>query len=90
MKEVKAYTVAIGNFSIPFTRDQKKIIKILMKLDGFYGLHPAYPHGTLLLFDSENNAKRARNELDMYGVQTGRNICECFIPEEYAKGGDKS
>ena len=85
MSEVKAYTVAIGNFSIPFTRDQKKLIKIIEKFDGFYGLHPAYPYGTLLIFKTENDAKRARNELDSLGVQTGNNICEVFIPSEYAK-----
>ena len=85
MREVKAYTVAIGNFSIPFTRDQKKVIKVIQHLDGFYGLKPCYPHGTLLMFNSENNAKRARNELDSLGVQTGNNICEVFIPSEYAK-----
>ena len=90
MTEVKAYTVAIGNFSIPFTKDQKKVLKIIKNLDGFYGLKPCYPHGTLLLFNTENNAKRARNELDSLGIQTGTNICEVFIPEEYAKTKEES
>jgi len=85
MTEVKAYTVAIGNFSIPFTRDQKKILKIIKNLDGFYGLQPHYPHGTLLIFKSENDAKRAKNQLDSLGILTGKNICEVFIPSEYAK-----
>ena len=89
MTEVKAYTVAIGNFSIPFTRDQKKILKIIKNLDGFYGLQPHYPHGTLLIFKSENHAKRAMNELEAMGVKTGGYVGECFIPEEYAKGALK-
>jgi len=63
-------------------KNNKKFIEIIKGLDGFIGVHPAYPHGTLLLFDSENNAKRGRNILKAKGVKCGTNITECFIPNE--------
>lgn len=71
------YTVAIGNFSFPPTKDQKKVVKILNKeCKGIVALCPMPPHGTIILLDTLNNAKECRNILDSYGVQTGRNITE--------------
>ena len=95
MKEVKAYTVAVpnlagtvkGTLKPRMMRDSKKLLNYVQKLDGFLGIHPAPPHGTLLLFRTENDAKRARNLLisDLKLNQVGNNICECYIPEEYAR-----
>lgn len=83
----KAFTFAIGNFSIPFTKDQKKIIEVIKKMDGFVGLHPVYPYGTLLLFETENNAKVGRNILRSMNVQTGINIAEVeYDPKEAING----
>ena len=76
----KAYTVAIGNFSIILTRDQKKALKIIQDQKGFLGLHPCYPKGTLCIFDTENHAKIARNNMEDAGIHCGNNICEIFIP----------
>ncbi len=95
--EVKAYTVAVPNLAgtLPGTlkprmlRDSKKLLNYASKLDGFLGIHPAPPHGTLLIYKTENDAKRARNLLaNDLKVQTGTHICEIFIPEQYAKGGN--
>ena len=80
--EMKAWTVAVGNFD-PLIKGSRKALKYINKLDGLIGIHPCYPHGTLLLFVSENAAKIARNKLDATGVQTGRNICECFVDKKY-------
>lgn len=85
MKEVKAYTVAVGNLPMIMTKKSKKAVEIIKNLDGLYGVHPEYPRGTLLLFKTENHAKRAKNELESYGIKTGNNICECYIPEQYAR-----
>lgn len=94
--EVKAYTVAVPNLAgtLPGTmkpkelRDTKKLLNYCKKLDGFLGIHPMPPRGTLLIFKTENDAKRGRNLLaNDLKVQTGHNICEIFIPEQYAKGG---
>lgn len=81
---MKAYTVAIGNFSFPLTKDQKKVLKMIEEMEGLIGLHPVYPHGTLLLFDSKNHAIEGRNILRFEKVDTGRNICEVEIDEKYA------
>ena len=83
--ETTAFTVAIANLPIIPTRDSRKAIQIIKKLDGFYGIHPAFPHGTLLLFKTENDAKRAKNILESEGIKTGDNICKVFIPKEYTR-----
>lgn len=85
----KAYTVAIGNFSIPFTKDQKKIVEEIKKMDGFVGLHFS-SYGTLLLFETENNAKVGRNILRSMNVQTGINITEVeYNPKEAINGKEQ-
>lgn len=94
--EVKAYTVAVPNLAgtLPGItkpkelRDTKKLLNYCKKLDGFLGIHPMPPRGTLLIFKTENDAKRGRNLLaNDLKVQTGHNICEIWIPEQYTKGG---
>lgn len=92
-----AYTVAVPNLAgtIPGTfkprmiKDTKKLLNYVKNLDGFLGVHPVPPRGTLLIFDTENDAKRARNLIaNDLKVQTGSNICEIFIPKD-TKGGPK-
>lgn len=96
--EVTAYTVAVPNLagtipgaSMPWHwRDSKKFLNYVMKLDGFLGVHPIPPRGTLLIFKTENDAKRARNLIaNDLKVQTGNNIMKILIPQEYAKGGNE-
>lgn len=94
MKEVKAYALGIPNLAgttgkfhtRKVWRDSKKLMDYVTKLDGFLGIHPQYPHGTALIFRTENDAKRAKNLLiyDLKINQIG-NVVECFIPEEYAQ-----
>lgn len=85
--EVTCYTVAIGNFN-PFAigrqkRDQEKILNIIKKQEGFIGVYPCYPNGTLLLFKTKNNAKVAKNVLDSYYILTGKNVSEVYIDKSY-------
>lgn len=82
---MKAYTVAVGNID-PKNKNSRKAVKYVATLHGFIGVHPNYPHGTLILFDTENNAKIARNLMNAKGIVTGRNICEVEIDDIYAKG----
>ena len=79
---MKAYTVAIGNFSIPITKDQKKVLSMIKECKGLIGLIPQAPNGTLILFDNINNAKECRNVLRAEDVQTGRNIVEVDFDKE--------
>ena len=74
---MKVYSVAIGN--LPKTETEKEVQKlanILNELDGFVAVHPHYPLGNLLLFESKNKAIIGRNELEADGINTGRHICE--------------
>lgn len=89
--EVPVYTVAIANLPTIPTREIKEFVNWLTTLDGFIGLRPEYPHGTLLLFETENQAKIARNRISTYkgGVQTGNNICEVFIDAVYVDQAKK-
>ena len=84
MAEIKAYTVAVGNIN-PFNSKSREAVKIIKNLEGFLGIKPCYPKGTLLLFESENAAKRGRNKLEAKGIQCGVNICECYIDERYGE-----
>ena len=70
------FTVAIGNFSFPPTKDQKKIAEVMKEEMKIKAICPMNPHGTLLLFETLNDAKEARNIFRSYGVKTGRNIVE--------------
>ena len=69
------WSVAIGNID-PLKKTSRDAVKYISKLKGFVGFFPHYPHGTLCMFKSENDAKRGRNMMDTVGIQTGRNICE--------------
>lgn len=82
--EVSCWTVAVGNFPFPpfMPKNTKKAIEYISRLDGFVGFHFCYPNGTLCLFESENDAKIARNLMKSKGIQTGKNICEVFVPKK--------
>ena len=78
---MKVWSVAIGNVN-PLMKESREAVKFIKTLKGFKGVFPHYPHGTLIFFETENTAKRARNIMESKGIQTGTNICEFEI------GGD--
>ena len=69
-KEIEVYTVAVGNMPmLPKFLMPKAVtdaIEIIKKQEGLIGVTPMYPRGTLLLFDTENNAKGARNVVHLF------------------------
>mgnify|MGYP003293783239 CR=1 FL=1 len=85
-KEV--YTVSIPNLPLPTTRKNRKlidgVIKLIKKQDGFIGLSPEFPHGTILFFGTLNDAKRARNNLRAELNAVGTNICAATMDESGA------
>lgn len=83
--EVALWTVAVGNLPMfPwFNKGAREAIKLIKEQEGFVAVYPQYPHGTLLLFDTENNAKGARNVLRFRGVDVGKNICKVFVDKKY-------
>ena len=72
------WTVAVGNVN-PFKKASREAVKFIKGLEGLVAVHPVYPNGTLLLFDSQYNAKSAKNLMEVQGIQCGRNICRGWI-----------
>lgn len=67
------FTFAVGN--MPFNpREIYKTVEYFKMQPGFIGLHPHYPRGTMLVFDTLNNAKRARNIFEDNGIKCGNYI----------------
>lgn len=86
--EESCWTVVVGNAPMPWhsrkvKREAKAVFEYIKELEGFLGVTPIYPNGTLLIFKTENDAKRAKNRLDAKGVITGSHICEVFVKKEY-------
>lgn len=87
--EIDAWTVAVGNvpalppFLLP--KKVKGALEVIGKLEGMLGVHPEPPRGTLLLFKSKNDAIRAKNVLMQKGIQTGKNICHCYVDKKYLR-----
>lgn len=84
--EVEAWTVAIGNLPSGFARKTvktaKEVLNYAKNRPGFIGIKPCYPHGTLLLYETKDNAEMARKAMASRGIQVGNNICKVFIPKE--------
>lgn len=76
--ETKGYTVAIANLPVFPNKEIKQFIDYVSGMKGFVGIHPHYPNGTLLIFDSKSHAREARAMIEAYGVRTGNNISEVF------------
>lgn len=89
--ETIVFTFGCGRI-IPLRTDRKKIrkgmkeaLEYIKKLDGFVGVHPVDLWHTLLLFDTENNAKRARNLLRAKDVQCANYIVPILVETKYLK-----
>ena len=83
--EIAVWSVSVGNLPLIKTKRVRMAIKIISEQDGFIGLCPCYPHGTLCLFDTENNAKGARNIMRYEGIECGDNICKVYIDKDSVK-----
>ena len=95
MKEVKCWTVAIGQMPSMFARRKvkksaKEAIAYISEQEGFIGFHPVFGRGTLCMFATENDAKRARNMMRYKGIECGHNIFEIFIDESYVNQGEEA
>lgn len=89
--ETIVFTVGCGRI-IPLRTDRKntrkameEAINYIKKLEGFIGVHPVDLWHNLLLFDSENNAKGARNLLRAKDVQCANYIVPILIETKYLR-----
>ena len=87
------YAVIVGN--LPF---RKKVVKrfanFIKRLDGAVAVTSCYPNGTIVYFDTLNDAKRGKNELKCVLHPVGDEIikfviAEDGVPEEDAEWGRK-
>ena len=70
-KEAKALTVALD---------------FIKTLDGFLGISPIDTSKNLLLFDTLNNAKGAKNQMIFRGLNIGNNIVPVLVKTKYLEG----
>ena len=87
--ETIVFTVGCGRI-LPLITARKKIrkgmqeaLEYIKKLDGFVGVRPVDLWHTLLLFDTENNAKRARNSLRAKDIQCANYIVPILVETKY-------
>lgn len=64
----------------------ERAMDLIKAQDGFLGVHPMDLWYNVLIFDTLNNAKSARNVLKSKGISVGQ-VVPLMIPKEYA-GGD--
>ena len=83
---MKGYTVATGNIDLLKSKS-RKAARFMGKQEGFVGCMPCPPHGTLWIYKTEADAKRARNIAEGEGIKCGSNICEVEFDDP--KGGAK-
>ena len=81
-EEIDTYTVAMANLK-PFHKDSITAINIVKALDGFIGISPCWPHGTLVHFKSMNDAKRGKNLMEQNGIHTGYNISHYYTDKDF-------
>lgn len=86
---MKIYTVAIGNYDHAVLGSEaernaaKRDIAIIRALPGMVGIHPMYPHGNLVLFDSLGHARAARKSMEQHGIRTGHNIGRGELDDDF-------
>ncbi len=82
----RAYGFAMPNLPTPtpFNRRLMKRVKELLDgLEGLIAVTPHYPEGTLLYFETLNQAKVARNKVEAAGPNPcGRHIMLCEISDD--------
>jgi len=69
------YSVATGVVN-NLRKASREAVKVMCTQEGFVATHNVSGYGTLWFYDSENNAKGARNVARSFGIQCGDNICK--------------
>ena len=88
---VEVWTFSVGNLprrgdGIKARRMAKTALTWAKEQPGFIGIHPEPPHGTCLIYRTENDAKRAKNNLEFKDVVCGKGISKIYIHKRYMEG----
>lgn len=87
--EVEVWGVCVGNLPLMMigrkAKASKEAILYIASLEGFIGVHPHYPYGTVCLFDTQNHAKTAKNLMKAKGIETGKEIGKFYVDKRYVE-----
>lgn len=89
--EVVCYGIGVGNLPLPpfMPKPVKEALAFIQGLDGFVDFYPCWPHGTVCVFRTLNEAKVAKNLMQAKGIKTGREIAEMFVEKQYVEGSEE-
>lgn len=81
---VPCYAFAVGGMPDPVRHpiEARKVKRFMDGLEGLIGVNLHSRYQTLLIFETLNQAKIARNQLGAAGNHTGRNIMKCEIQHD--------
>lgn len=65
--------------------DATKYHEALTKARGFLAVSDHQPGSYAAIFETENDAKIARNILEFYGARVSRSVMECHVNEDEIK-----
>lgn len=83
MKKVKIYCFGTGKIN-PLIKASRQAFKYISKQKGFLGAYPFGGRGTLWVFDTENNAKIAKNKAEAKGIVCS-DVGNRYVDEKYLK-----
>ena len=80
---MNCYVFAVGNLPDPILQPQEAedFVMFMKPMSGLIGVHPMFPQGTLLAFDTLDNARFARDRVTESGNQAGHYIMNAEISE---------
>lgn len=87
--EVIVFGLGTGRV-IPMAGKQKIIeeaLEFIKKLDGFLGIHPLDVWHTILIFDTLNNAKMAKNQLKANNCPCGE-VIPLLVAKKYVENSE--
>jgi len=87
--EVIVFGLGVGRLLPKFgmRKAQERAIKRIMEFDGFIGVHPVDVWHNLLLFETLNDAKAARNVLRHECPGAVGQVVPLMIPKEHYEAG---
>lgn len=88
--EIIAFALGVGRLipKLGKRKQMKAAMDWIKQSEGFLGIHPIDVWHNLLIYDTLNNAKGARNILRAYGSDDAvGNIAPILIPKEFVNGG---
>ena len=86
--EVKLWAVGTGTVK-PWLKKSREAATFITMLDGFVAVHIPDEYHVAWLFDSEEHAKKAMEDMHEVGIETGKGIGEVFAKKEYLERGKK-